>query len=153
MAGFAAWIDMQLYGHQNRGLISDRPRAVALFTVCLCAALVLTKRKLARSLLDAGAIHALNPPAAREHDDPLRCRVFVPVTNPPDWLNRKDNGSEACVLFVVPLRVRRADPFEIKIGEMTLLLMANAIRIYPQMPVGDRRHPSRIAHGCAFEIA
>ena len=65
---------------------------MALFAVHSGATLILAKRKFARPLFDPGAVHAFDEPAARQHDDPLRCRIFVPFADPSNRLDRKHHA-------------------------------------------------------------
>ena len=80
-----------------------------LLAVGLRTALILTEGELARSLLDPGAVHRFDPPAAGEDGDPLGCRVLMPFADPADRLHRKDHGRFAACLPIVPLRRCVAD--------------------------------------------
>ena len=137
--------DVKLYGHQNRGLLSDRSRPVSAPAVSGCdAALILAERQVARTHLDACPVHGLNPPSAGQRHDPLRRGVFVPVPEPPYRLHRKDRRGFAAWLPVVPLRIRVTNALQLERGQFTTLLMTDAALIAPEMPVAKRRARSGI---------
>ena len=63
----------------------------------------------------------------------------MPVANPTHGLDGEDNGRFAALHFVVPLRIGRAYAPEFVIGERALRLMADAIGIDMEMPIGNGR--------------
>ena len=128
---------MKLNGHQAAGLVADRARPVAFLAFRFDAALILAEREVARPLLDARAVHAFDPPTARQHDNPLRRRVLMPVAHPADGLNGKDDRRFAALHLVVPLRIGGAHGFELIIGERALRLMADAIGVDIEMRIGN----------------
>ena len=101
---------------RQQGSLPIVPDRWPLLAVGLGAALVLAEGEFARALLDARAIHALDPPAARQHDDPLRRGVLVPVADPADRLHGEDDGRLAALHLVVPLRVGGADALQLVVG-------------------------------------
>src|SRR5579883_1818497 len=147
VAGLAGWVDVQLHRHQHGRLIADGPGAMTLPAVALAAALILAEGEFPGSLLDASAVHALDPPAAREHHDPLRRRVLVPVTDPTHRLDGEHDRGGVGALAVVPLRIRLPDALQAVIRQLTPPLVADAIGVDPEVPVGHRGLLSGIAHG------
>src|SRR5581483_634295 len=139
-------IHVQLHRHQHSALVSDRTGAVALLSLGLFTVLSLSQGELARSLFDTGSVHALDPPASRQHHDPLRSGIFVPGSHPADRLHREHNGRGNGLLLVVPLRIGGPHALEHVVCEVAFALMTDTIFVDPQMPVGNGRFRSRIAH-------
>ncbi len=137
---------VQLHRHQAAGLVAHGAGAVALPAIDLGAALVAPERELARTLLDAGAVHRLDPPAAREHDDPLRGRVLVPLAHPADRLHGENDGRIAALHGVVPLRIGGADAVQLVAGERAGLEAADAVGIGVEVLVGHGRAGAGIGH-------
>jgi hypothetical protein len=130
---------VNLHGHQNRRLISDCARPVPAPAIGGCdAALILAEGQIARTHLGARSIHRLDPPPAGQRNDPLRRRVFVPLPNPADRLDRKDRGRFAARLVVVPLRIGGTDAFQFESGQLATLLVADAFLVAPEMPIAGR---------------
>jgi hypothetical protein len=88
-------------------------------------------------LLDAGAVHALDEPAPREHDNPLRRGILVPVAYPADWLHGEDHCRFAALHLVIPLRICGSDTLKFIVRQRALLLSANPVAIDVQMPIGE----------------
>lgn len=121
MAGVALGFNVKLHRHQTTGHISERSRTVAFSTILPSAVLILTEGELARSLLDVHAIHALNKPTPRQYDDPLRRRILMPIANPADWLDGKNDGGIGALHFIIPLRLSGPDALQLVVAQRTAL--------------------------------
>ena len=128
---------MELHCHQHRRHVADCAGPVAALAVLKSAALILAERELAWPLLDAGAVHGFDPPAAGQHDDPLRSRVLVPIADPADGLDGEHHCRVRPGLLVIPLRSGTADAMQLVVGQGALRLVADAGLVGPQVPIGD----------------
>jgi len=135
---------VQLHCHQHGWRVTDRPRSVTFAAIPEAAALVLAERELSRTLFDARAVHRFNPPAAGQHNDPLQCRVLMPVSHPANGLHGIDDCRLCPILFVVPLRSSATNAFQFELSQGTPGLMTNAVPIRSKVPVGNLRRRSRI---------
>ena len=118
-------VTVQLHGHQTAGLTSDRVRTTAFPSLRLGAVLVFAERELARALLDPGTVHALDPPPARQHGNPLRRGVLMPITHLSDQLDREHYGGVAALRLGVPLEVGGTNALEPIVGQRALRLTAD----------------------------
>ena len=109
-------------------------------TVNLAGVLILTKRNLAWTHFDANTVHRLDEPAAGQRNDPLRPRIFVPVSDP---ANRKDRHEDRRVmprLGADPLRRGCGlDRSLVKLSQLAPGLVADPIGVGPDMPIWDDR--------------
>src|ERR1700677_830906 len=124
-----------------------------LLAVCLGAALIFAEGEFARSLLDAGAVHALDEPSTGQHYNPLRHRVLVPFAHPADRQHGEDDRGGMRAQLIIPLRIGGADALKLVTSQSALALMADTVLIHVEVPVWSRGLESGIAHrgSCAVE--
>src|SRR5690625_1398300 len=101
--------------------------------------LIAAKGDLARPHLNTRSIHRLDIPAARERNNPLRTRIFMPIPGPADRQFRKNQFRFSSQKMVVPLSRRLAHRFFFKAAQSTLSLPTDTVLIRPDMPVNKFR--------------
>ena len=112
------------------------PEQVAAPAVRLAAVLIAAEGHLARAHLDARAIHRLDEPAAGQRNDPLRLGILVPVADPADRQHGDQRRHGAAGPLPLPLRRGgRLDRLRVESAHRSAL-MADAVRVGPQMPIG-----------------
>ena len=131
---------IQLDEHQRDGRVAQRPRQVADMTGGIrLRALVLAQGGVARSHLDPMPVHRLDEPAPRQRDDPLRCRIFMPLSDP-SLRDLSDHDVSGPVLQLIGKDRLHALPERerAEVLEFALGLMGRPRAINPDVPVFKR---------------
>jgi hypothetical protein len=129
---------VELHNHQHGGLSANCSRTMTDATVMRDAALIFPERNMAGSHFNALAVHGLDPPTARQRNDPLWCRVFVPSSNPAYWLHRHHRRHAVVIPFSLPLRIGRwLHRLQLEPRYQAPPLAADAVLIGIKMPIRD----------------
>jgi hypothetical protein len=123
---------LELDDHQHGRCAADRSGAMTQFAAGFPAILVAAKGQLARSHLDARAIHRLDEPTSGKRDDPLRLRVLVPGADPADGEDGDKRRHPTAQPVALPLRISgRIYRLELKLRHRASCLVTDPFGICP----------------------
>jgi hypothetical protein len=129
---------VELHDHQDGGLSANCPRTMTDPTVMRDAALIFSEGNMAGPHFNAFAVHGLHPPTARQRNDPLWCRIFVPSANPAHRLHRHHRGHAVVIPQSLPLRIGRwLHRLQLESRDQATPLAADAVLISVEMPIRD----------------
>ncbi len=102
------------------------------FSVVFRTVLIAAERDFTSAHLNPRTIHRFNEPTARQRDDPLRFRVFMPCADPADGLNSDHETHAAACFGALPLRISWGPHrLQLEFGHRTLRQPADAVAVRP----------------------